>query len=78
MVFVQGSGGHVTVTANPQISAGFQVGQEILIRSRNNDQTLTLVNGNGLVLNGDWTGAEDDSLAVSWDGTNWVEEYRSN
>lgn len=74
--FIQGNGGHIDVTASPQIAAGTTVGQELVLVARNNDQTVTLENGTGLSLNGPWVGAEDDSLTLVWDGTNWTELAR--
>lgn len=76
--FIQGSGGHVDVTANPQIAAGSTVGQELYLIGRNNDQTVKLEDGTGLSLNGEWYAEEDSSLLLLWDGTNWTELSRSN
>lgn len=79
MIYVQGSGGHVTMTANPQLTtSGMSEFSELIIRGRNNSQTVTLVNGNGLSLNGPCTLAEDDSISLVFDGTSWVEIGRSN
>jgi hypothetical protein len=75
--FVQGNGGAITVTANPQVSAGTTVGQKLYIKGRSDTNTLTLANGNGLKLNGDWTGGDDDELVLWWDGTYWQERTRN-
>lgn len=77
LAFVQGSGGHVIVTANPQISAGTAVGQELTVMGRNDSQTLTLSNGTGLELNGEAVLGASDSLLLVWDGTVWVELSRN-
>ena len=74
--FVEGSGGAVTVTANPQISAGTSVGDILILVFRSGTNTLTLANGTGLSLNGDITGEEDDIVLLLWDGTNWSEISR--
>jgi hypothetical protein len=74
--FVQGDGGHIEISANPQISAGFQVGQRIDILCRNNDQSLTFVNGNGVVTKdgGNVTLVENSIMSVLWDGVNWIQK----
>lgn len=75
--FVQGNGAHIDITANPQISAGTNVGYELWFIGRNNDQTLKFENGTGLSMNGECYLGADDVLAFMWDGTNWVELFRS-
>lgn len=75
-VYVQGSGGAVTVTANPRIAAGTIVGQKMLVIGRSATNTLTLANGNGLSLQGNITLTDDDNLYLYWDGTNWSEISR--
>jgi hypothetical protein len=71
--FVEGSGGAVTVTANPQIAAATTVGQELLVMGTSNTNTLTLADGNGLSLNGPVTLMNHQSLYLVWDGSVWVE-----
>ena len=72
--FITGSAGPVTVTANPRISAGTNVGQYLeLIGGAN---TVTLADGNGLSLNGSWVGGANSALEMIWDGTNWHEISR--
>jgi hypothetical protein len=48
---VQGSGGAVDITANPQIAAG-SPGQLLIIEGESDTNTLTLEDGNGLHLHG--------------------------
>lgn len=74
--FVQGSGGAVTVTANPAISAGSFVGQRVMLKGRDDTKTLRLNNGNGLSINGDCLLDADATIAFTWDGTNWSEDSR--
>jgi hypothetical protein len=74
--FIQGSGGAVTVTANPQIQAGSRVGQELNLIGRSDTNTVKLQDGTGLSLNGPITMGADYSLRLMWDGTNWVEVSR--
>lgn len=76
VMFVQGSGGAVDITANPQIAAGTSVGQLLLLIGRGNG--LTLDDGTGLSQNGSITLDADDAVLYMWDGTNWVEIVRSD
>jgi hypothetical protein len=75
--FIQGSGGAVDVSANPQIAAGTVVGQKLRLIACSNTNTVKYENGTGLILNGDYTMISSSLLALIWDGTNWVEEYRN-
>lgn len=74
--FLQGSGGAVTVTANPQIAAGTFVGQKLLLKGRSDTNTVSFANGTGLSLNGDCLLGDDSTLGLTWDGTNWSEDFR--
>jgi hypothetical protein len=74
--YVQGSGGAVTVTANPQIAAATNDNQRLTLIGRSNTNTLTVSDGTGLDLNGPMTLQASSVLGLIWDGTNWVEEYR--
>lgn len=76
MLFVQGSGGHVDMSANPQVQAGTVVGQEMTIIGRNDDQTIKLEDGTGLSLNGEMYLGADSVLVLVWDGSVWVEFSR--
>lgn len=76
MWFIEGSGGAVTISANPQIAAGSVVGQRLKLVCRNNTNTVTFSDGTGLDLNGDCVMGSSSILELFWDGTNWVEEYR--
>lgn len=77
MWFIQGSGGHVDITANPQIVAATTVGQELLLIGRSDSNTVKFENTNGLSLNGACILGEDDSLTLVWDGSNWLEIGRN-
>lgn len=74
--FLQGSGGAVTITANPQISAGSLVGQRMVLIGRSATNTITLADGNGLSLNGSIVLGLDSTITVVWDGVNWLEVNR--
>jgi hypothetical protein len=75
--FIEGDGGAIDVTANPQVSAGSTVGQRLKLVGRSDTNTVLLENGTGLALNGDWLGTESAIIVLLWDGTEWVEEYRN-
>lgn len=74
--YIQGSGGAVTVTANPQVAAGTADGQRLVLTGRSATNTVTLSDGTGLSLNGAWVGGLDSELVLRWDTTNWVEVSR--
>lgn len=74
--FVVGNGGAVTVTANPQISVGTIVGQELRLIGTDDTNTVTIADGTGLSLNGPWVGANHSVIDLMWDGTVWLETSR--
>lgn len=75
--FIKGSGGAVTVSANPQIAAGSSVGQRLLLIGRDNTNTVTFSDGTGLDLDGPITLGAGASIELFWDGTNWSEIGRT-
>lgn len=77
LCYIEGSGGAVDVSANPQIGAGLRNGQRITLRGRNATNTVLLEHGNGLVMNGSYLMGEDSEIGFRWDTTNWVESYRN-
>lgn len=77
LCYVQGSGGAVDVSANPQIGAGTRNGQRMTIRGRSAVNTVLLEHGNGLVMNGAYNLGDDSQIVFRWDTTNWVEESRN-
>lgn len=79
VIFVQGSGGAVDITANPQISAGSATpGQLLILIFCSSVNTLKLDDGTGLKLNGSLTGGADDAIILMFDGvSNWIEIARS-
>lgn len=76
--FIQGSGGAVTVTANPRISgcSSGQAGDYVDIVGESATNTVTLQDGNGLSLNGTWVGGLNSVLRLLCDGTTLVEIAR--
>lgn len=78
LIFVQGSGGPVVITASPAIQAGVIVGQVMTIIGRSNTNTLEIDNQPGLVeLNGNVVLGLSDAISLIFDGTAWVETSRS-
>lgn len=76
-MFIEGNGGGQTMSANPQIAAGTNVGQELLIQGRDDTNIVRMLDGNGLSLNGNIQFNEDVCMLLVWDGTNWTEVMRS-
>jgi len=74
--FLNSNGGAITVTANPRIQAGTNVGQKLKLIGRSATDTFRLDDGNGLSLNGTWISNENSILTLFWDGAEWVEENR--
>lgn len=76
--FIVGNGGPVTVTANPQITAGEVVGQELLLQGTSDANTVTIDTGTGLNLNGPCTLRDGSVIHLVWDGTLWSEVSRND
>lgn len=75
--FIQGSAGAVDVSANPQIAKGTRVGQKLRLIGGSSTNTVKYDNGTGLVLESSYTMGDGSLLALFWNGSNWVEEYRN-
>ena len=77
---ISGSGGAVTVTANPAIATGSD-GQEVIILGTDSTNTVTLTNGNGLQLASGipFTFNKGSTMVLIYDLVNskWVEVSRS-
>ena len=73
--------GAITVTANPQISKGYD-GQEITLEGLSNTKTVTITNGNGLKLAGgsSFLIGSDDVIKLHYNESKnlWIENSRSN
>lgn len=74
--FVAGNGSAVVISASPQVAAGTAVGQMLILIGRNDTNSITLQDGNGLSLNGTCILLADSVLTLMWDGTNWIEVSR--
>ena len=71
--FVEGSGGAVTVSANPQIQAGTINGQRLMLIGRNDTNTITLNDGTGLNTGGLTLLLKAGTVVeFVWDGTEWT------
>lgn len=75
-VYVEGSGGAVDITANPQISVGNNDGDELILIGTSDANTLQLDDGNGLSLNGAMLLVNNSVIRLQWDGTLWLETAR--
>jgi hypothetical protein len=74
--FIEGSGGAVDVSANPQIAAAATVGRELTLIGRSDTNTVLLEDGTGLSLNGAFEMGANNVLNLVWDGSVWVEMSR--
>lgn len=72
---VQGSGGAVTVTADPQISAGVSDGQLLVVKGSHDTNTVELNTGTGLHLHGKAILTNNDVMVLTWDANDnlWKE-----
>jgi hypothetical protein len=77
VMFIQGDGGPINITANPQIAAPTVTTQILILIGRHDTNTVTFEHSDGLVLNGNITLYADDMLYLIYDGTNWVEMGRN-
>ncbi len=76
--FIVSNGGAVSVAANPQISVGSIVGQELDITGTSDTDYITLVHGTGLVMNGDCVLKNGSYLSFIWNGSAWAEKSRNS
>jgi hypothetical protein len=77
---ISSTGGNTTVTKNPQIAPGFD-GQVGIIEGLNNTRTVTISNGNGIVLKGGtpFAIANNDVIQLHYNKSKdlWIEDYRN-
>lgn len=80
-VAIVGNGGSVTLTSNPQITAGFD-GQRLIIIGTSDTNRVEIVNGNGLTLNNavDFDMGNADTIELVYSSTigGWAELYRGD
>lgn len=65
------------ITTNPQISAGSEDGQELIIVGRDDTSYVLFEDGNGLKLNGPFYAFADSTLYLRWDTSVWAEVTRN-
>jgi len=75
-IYVQGSGGAVDITANPQIEAGNKIGDELILICVSDVNSLQLDDGNGLKMNGPMLMVNNSVIKYEWDGSQWIEVSR--
>lgn len=71
LMFVQGSGGVVDITANPQIVAGTIIGQVLWLYGCSNTNTLQVDDGTGVGSNGSIILGLDWMAGYMWNGSYW-------
>ena len=76
LIFIEGDGGAINVTANPQISNGAFTGQCIILIGQSDTNTILLENGDGLSLNGTIEIYLNSVIELIWSGTTWLEKSR--
>jgi hypothetical protein len=74
--FVEGSGGAVDISANPQIAAATTLGRELILYGCSDTNTVLLEDATGLVLNGPMTLYAHSMISFLWNGSNWSEMWR--
>lgn len=78
--YIQGSGGAVTLTANPRIQAGTIDGQELILVGCSDTNTVSIDTGNGTQKNGMDVMVNGSVTVYSWDNGQaiWLEVSRNN
>lgn len=78
--YIKGSGGPIDVTANPQVAAGTNDGDELEFECVDNTNSVKWDNGTGLALNGDYTMVKDSVLKLRWNAgaSKWTEVSRND
>ena len=69
--YLSGSGGAVTITANPKIAAGTIIGQKLRLIVPTGANEITITDTNGVDLDGTLIMAAGSAAEFEWDGTNW-------
>jgi len=75
--YIQGSGGSVNITADPQIEAGEEDSQTMRLIGRSDTNTVILEDGAGLSMNSLIELGEDDAITFMFDSSVWVELSRN-
>lgn len=77
LVFIKSPGGEVNVTANPQITAGVRVGQEMRLIGTSDTDYPVFEDGAGLSINGPFSLQQDVVVDMYWNGSVWVDADRN-
>jgi len=77
LVFAQGSGGSVTITATNPLQSGTIIGQELTIIGQSALNTITIQQSGNTILNGDVDLSLNGIISFIWNGSSWVEAYRN-
>lgn len=77
IMFIQGSGGAVDISANPQIQVGDKAGERLMLIGCSNTNTVLLEHGNGLILNGECILKDGSMIELMWSGVEWIEIARN-
>lgn len=75
-IALSGGSGAVAMSSVPQIAAGSNIGQELLLKGTSSSDYPIFHDGDGLELNGPWNGSQGKSLTLVWDGVVWSENGR--
>lgn len=77
--FIQGSGGAVDISANPQIAAGTTVGQRLLLICTSDTNTVKLETGTGITMNDALVMKAGSAIEFEWGGATpgWIEIGRN-
>jgi hypothetical protein len=76
VVFTKSVGGNVPITNNPQVAAGANVGDELMIVGTSDTNYISLADGNGLALNGPIDLGANKAVTLVWIGSVWLENSR--
>lgn len=79
-IYIQGSGGAVTLTANPRVQAGTIDGQELILIGCSGTNKVSIDTGNGLLKNGLDVMVDNSATVYNWDASQskWLEISRNN
>jgi len=79
---IQGDGGAIDITADPQIVAGTSDGQIVVLQGVSDANTVTLDDGTGLALAGgvSFVIGNNDNIGMMWDSgeSEWLENNRAD
>lgn len=77
VLFIQGDGGDVDISADPQIEPHDRVGAILTLVGMDNAKKITFEDGDGLILNGTAVLGLNNILELIWCGDNYIELGRN-